>query len=25
KHPDKMVIKKYCTKCNQKTEHKEKK
>ena len=25
KHPDKMVIKKYCPKCNQKTDHKEKK
>ena len=25
KHPDKMVIKKYYPKCNQKTDHKEKK
>lgn len=24
KHPEKMVIKKYCKKCNKMTEHKEK-
>lgn len=25
KHPERMAIKKYCPKCNQKTDHKEKK
>ena len=25
KHPERMTVKKYCPKCNQQTEHKEKK
>lgn len=25
KHPEKMIIKKYCGRCNKKTDHKEKK
>ncbi|MCF0105489.1 MAG: 50S ribosomal protein L33 [Holdemanella sp.] len=25
KHPEKMLIQKYCPRCNQKTQHKEKK
>jgi large subunit ribosomal protein L33 len=25
KHPEKMIVKKYCSRCNKKTDHKEKK